>query len=545
MVEAIHGRHSEPIHVDVAVIGAGFAGLYAVHKVRNDLGLTVQGFENGSDIGGTWFWNRYPGARADTEVTAYCYSFDRELFDQWKWSQRYPRQAEILSYLDMFANRYDLRRSYLFDTQVETVRFDEATDRWDLILGTGQRYSAQFVIEGVGLLSSTNIPDFPGQDSFPGEIYHTSRWPQQPIDFAGKRVGVIGTGSSGVQVISEIGSQAAHLTVFQRTPQYIVPAQHGPLDPDLLNRISADYDGYWQSVLASVTAFGFDESQTPGEGMSAEEREAIFEKQWNSGGGFQFMFATFNDIVTSVEANTAATDFIKRKIAQIVDDPETAAKLTPTDYYAKRPICCDDYYETYNRENVSLVDAKAHPILEITSNGIRTDEGEYELDVIVFATGFDAVTGNYLKIDHIGRGGVSLRDKWADRPHVHLGLMSTDFPNIFMIFGPMGPFTNQPPAHEAQVDWVARAIRFVREHELATIEPTQESEDQWLATCDEIANATLIPKVDSWINGANIPGKPIAIMFYMAGMGAYMEQLQQAIDSDYEGFRLDGQPVRT
>jgi cation diffusion facilitator CzcD-associated flavoprotein CzcO len=545
MDEAIHGRDSEAIHVDVAVIGAGFAGLYAVHKARNDLGLTVQGFENGSDIGGTWFWNRYPGARADTEVTAYCYSFDRELFDQWKWSQRYPRQAEILSYLDMFANRYDLRRSYLFDTQVEKVRFDEATDRWDLILDTGQRYSAQFVVEGVGLLSSTNIPDFPGQDSFPGELYHTSRWPQQPIDFAGKRVGVIGTGSSGVQVISEIGSQAAHLTVFQRTPQYIVPAQHGPLDPDLLNRISADYEGYWQSVLASVTAFGFDESQTPGEGMSDEERDAIFEKQWNSGGGFQFMFATFNDIVTSVEANDAATDFIRRKIAQIVDDPETAAKLTPTDYYAKRPICCDDYYETYNRENVSLVDAKAHPILEITPKGIRTDEGEYELDVIVFATGFDAVTGNYLKIDHIGRGGMSLRDKWADRPRVHLGLMSTDFPNIFMIFGPMGPFTNQPPAHEAQVDWVARAIQFVREHELSTIEPTQESEDQWLATCDEIANATLIPKVDSWINGANIPGKPIAIMFYMAGMGAYMEQLQHAIDSDYTGFRLDGQPVRS
>ncbi|WP_375474753.1 flavin-containing monooxygenase [uncultured Jatrophihabitans sp.] len=531
------------VELDAAVIGAGFAGLYALHKLRNDLHLNVQSFENGSDVGGTWFWNRYPGARSDTEVTAYCYSFDRELFSEWRWSQRYPRQKEIWSYLSMFADRYDLRRSIVFDTTVESATFDEHTGRWLLVTDTGQRYSAQFLIEGVGLLSSTNVPNFPGQENFRGEIHHTARWPEQDPDFRGKRVGVVGTGSSGAQVITEVAPECGHLTVFQRTPQYIVPAQHGPLDPHLLARIDSDYDGYWRSVLASVTAFGFDESDVPGAGMPDAERDAIFEQQWNSGGGFQFMFATFNDIGTSREANNAACDFIRRKIAQIVPDPETAAKLTPHDLYAKRPICCDNYYETFNRANVSLVDANAHPILEITEKGVRTDEGEYELDIIVFATGFDAVTGNFFKIDHRGRNGVELRQKWVDRPRVHLGLMSADFPNLFMIFGPMGPFTNQPPAHEVQVNWVADVIAYMREQGLEAIEPEHEAEDQWLAMCDEIAYQTLFPETDSWINGANVPGKPKAVMFYMAGMGAYMEHLQAAVDSKYAGFRTDRTPV--
>jgi cation diffusion facilitator CzcD-associated flavoprotein CzcO len=534
---------TEPIDVDAVVIGAGFAGLYALHKLRNDLGLDVQAFENGSDVGGTWFWNRYPGARSDTEVTAYCYSFDRDLFSKWQWSQRYPRQHEIHSYLSMFADRYDLRRSIAFDTTVESATFDEATNRWLLVTAIGQRWSAQFLIEGVGLLSSTNVPNFPGQEAFGGEIYHTARWPRYETDFRGKRVGVVGTGSSGVQVITEIAPECGQLTVFQRTPQYIVPAQHGPLDPDLLAKIDADYEGYWSSVLSSVTAFGFDESDVSATGLTAAERDAVFEEVWNSGGGFQFMFATFNDIGTSREANDAATDFIRRKIGQLVNDPRTAAKLTPEDLYAKRPVCCDGYYETYNRSNVSLVDVKAHPIVEITENGIRTEAGEHELDVIIFATGFDAVTGNYLKIDHRGRDGLSLREKWSDRPRVHLGLMSAGFPNLFMIFGPMGPFTNQPPAHEQQANWIADAVKYVRDHDMETFEPTQEAEDQWLTTCDEIAYQTLFPQVDSWINGANIPGKPIAVMFYMAGMGAYMEQLQLAVDSDYDGFRVEGRRV--
>jgi cyclohexanone monooxygenase len=528
------------LEVDVAVIGTGFAGLYALYKARKELGLRAHAFDDAEGVGGTWYWNRYPGARSDTEVTAYCYSFDRELFDAWKWTAKYPRQSEILAYLNLFADRYDLRRDITFGTHVDSVTWNDETSRWELRTDKGHYVTAQFVIEGVGLLSSTNLPTFPGQEKFKGEIYHTARWPHEEVSFAGKRVGIIGTGSSGVQCITEIAPECGHLTVFQRTPQYIVPAVHGPRDPKILERINADYEGYWDSVLRSVTAFGFEESSVIGEGMSPEERDDIFERQWNSGGGFQFMFATFSDVGTSLETNQAATDFIKRKIKAIVRDRETAAKLTPSELYAKRPVCCDGYYETYNRDNVELVDVKAHPLVEITENGIRTNEHEYELDMLIFATGFDAVTGNYLKIDHRGRGGVELRTKWANRPLTHLGLMAAGFPNLFMIFGPMGPFTNQPPAHEAQVNWAADAIQHVREHHLETIEPTQHAEDRWIATCDEIAYATLFPKVNSWINGANIPGKPITVMFYMAGMGAYMDQLRAAVKSGYADFTLLG-----
>jgi len=533
---ADHGA-ADALEVDAVVIGTGFAGLYALHNLRNELGLSVHAFDNAEGVGGTWYWNRYPGARSDTEVTAYCYSFDRALFDEWKWTERYPRQGEILSYLNHVADRYDLRRSITFGTTIEYAAFNEDTNRWELLTDKGQRVTAQFLIEGVGLLSSTNFPTFPGQNEFSGEVFHTARWPQDGVSFDGKRVGVIGTGSSGVQCIVEIASGAAHLTVFQRAPQYTVPAQHGPLDPKILERIEADYDGYWASVRGSVTAFGFEESDVAAVDVPPEEREAVFERQWNSGGGFQFMFATFNDIGVELEANNAATAFVRKKIKEIVTDPETAEKLTPYDLYARRPICCDGYYETFNSGAVTLVDVKQHPLVEMTPKGIRTDEQEYELDVIVFATGFDAVTGNYLKIDHRGRNGLSLRDKWARRPLTHLGLMTAEFPNMFMIYGPMGPFTNQPPAHEVQVNWIAGAIQYVRDNGLETLEPTREAEDQWVATCDEVANKTLFPKVNSWINGSNIPGKPVTNMFYMSGMNAYIEQLQQAVDQQYDGFR--------
>lgn len=525
--------------VDVVVIGAGFAGLYAIHKLRNDLGLDVQGFENAPDVGGTWYWNRYPGARSDTEVTAYCYAFDRELFESWKWSERYPRRSEILSYLAMFANRYDLRRSIKFGVTVTRAQFDEERCRWLVTTDQGERWSAQFLVEGVGLLSSIITPTLRGQQRFKGSIYHTARWPDEKIDFSDKRVGVIGTGSSGVQVIAEMGKQAGHLTVFQRRPQYVVPAQHGPLNPDVLAVIRQDYDAFWEKTLGSTTAFGFDESNISALSVSAEERDAVFERVWESGGGFQFMFATFSDITTSREANDAATEFIRKKIRQIVKDPKAADILTPRDLYARRPICCDGYYETFNRDNVELVDIRSHPIVEITEKGIRTEDGDYELDVIVFATGFDAVSGNYLKIDHVGRSGLSLREHWSERPRVHLGLMSAEFPNLFMIYGPMGPFTNQPPAHEVQVNWVAKTISYVRGQGLATIEPSHEAEQGWLNLCDDIASGNLFPLVDSWINGANVPGKPIAVMFYMAGMGSYMTQLQEAVESDYGGFRLE------
>jgi cyclohexanone monooxygenase len=340
-------------------------------------------------------------------------------------------------------------------------------------------------------------------------------------------------------VIGDIAPVVGHLTVFQRTPQYVVPSKHQPIDTGHLQWIKDNYADYWRSVLASVTAFGFIESQVAAAEVSPAEREATFRRQYESGGGFHYMFQAFNDVGVSLLANTAATDVIKAKIAEIVADPVTARALTPTELYARRPLCADFYYETYNRDNVSLVDVKADPIAGITPNGVRTASGaEYELDVIILATGFDAVSGNQLRIEQVGRAGLRLAEKWADRPRAHLGMMTAGFPNMFMIFGPMGPFTNQPPAHEAQVDWIADVITAMRERGLETIEPTAGAEDAWMASCDEIANMTLFPKVNSWINGSNIEGKPVTVMFFMGGMGEYMKHLRAALDSDLTGFDL-------
>ncbi len=525
---------------DAAIIGAGFGGLYALHKLRNELGLNVRSFDDAGGVGGTWYWNRYPGARSDTEVTAYCYSFDRQLWEDWQWTERYPRQVEILAYLNEVANRHDLRRSIEFNTRIVRAEWDDNTHRWRLTTSKNETFSAQFLIEGVGLLSSTNTPAFPGTQQFKGEIFHTARWPHAGIDLRGKRVGVIGTGSSGIQLIAEIAPQVSELLVFQRTPQYVVPSRHSPISQAALAAIRQDYAGYWRGVLNSATAFGIEESAIPASSVSHEEREAVFERAWQAGGGFRFMLGTFNDIITDLDANDAATDFIRRKIRSLVHNPEIADALTPTDLYAKRPLCCDDYYESFNRDNVTLVDIKTHAISAITENGILTEAGHYDLDVIIFATGFDAVTGNYLKIDTRGRSGLTLQEKWARGPRAFIGLTIAHFPNLFMIFGPFGPFTNQPPVHEFQINWIAEAIARVRAQGFASFEVSQNLEDRWIDECNEIANTTLFPRVDSWINGGNIVGKPKASMFYMAGMAAYAAMLRDIAAHDYRGFVVDG-----
>lgn len=527
---------SDTFNVDVIVVGTGFGGLYALHKMRNGLGLNVQSFEEAADVGGTWFWNTYPGARSDTEVSAYCYLSEKKLFEEWNWGERYPRQQEILAYLNHCTDRWDLRRSVKFNTRVEKTAFNEETARWEIETSAGEKYTTQFLIEGVGLLSSTNFPDFPGQSLFKGSMYHTARWPKEKVDVTGKRVGVIGTGSSGTQVIVEMAKEAKELLVFQRTPQYCVPANHGPLDSDKLATIVSDFEGYRESVLNSITSFGFDESPVPAMSVSAEEREAVFEEAWLQGNGFRFMFASFSDIGVDPEANKAATDFLKRKMADLIKDPETLRTLTPTDFWAKRPLCNDGYFESFNLDHVHLLDVKEHPIVEITESGIRTDNADYELDVIVLATGFDAVSGMYLKIDQTGRGGLTLQEKWKERPRTSYGMMTAGFPNMFMIYGPMGPFTNQPPVHEYQVDWMANLIQYVRDRNLEAVEPTVDIENQWMETCDEIAYATLFMKVNSWINGSNVVGKPVTNYFYMGGMGAYKDITEGAKEASYPGF---------
>jgi len=523
------------VNFDAVVVGAGFGGLYSVHKLRNELGLNVRAYDNGSDVGGTWYWNRYPGALSDTESFLYRLSFDKELLEEGDWKHNYLTQPEILDYLNKVADRFDLRRSYQFNTKVTSTYFNEENNYWEVTTDKGETVTAKFLITGLGLLSATNVPNFKGLETFKGEQYHTARWPQD-VDLKGKRVGIIGTGSTGVQVIIDIAPKVEHLTVFQRTPQYSVPIGLKVQSEAEKAEIKANYEEIWKQAKSSAVAFGFEESTMPAVSVSKEEQERVFEEAWNIGGGFRFMFGTFSDIATNPEANEAAAEFIRKKIRQIVKDPETARKLTPTGLYAKRPLCDNGYYDTYNRDNVSLVSVKETPIVEITPKGVRTTDSEYELDVLIFATGFDAVDGNYTKIDMRGRDGITMKEKWADGPTGYLGMMNTHFPNHFMILGPNGPFTNLPPSIETQVEWISDTVKYMNENNISTIEPKQEAEDEWITTCQTISDQTLFSKGESWIFGANIPGKKNTVMFYLGGLGNYRKALEEL---GFKGFIFD------
>lgn len=525
--------------VDAIVIGAGFGGIYMLHKLRNELGLTVQGFEKGGGVGGTWYFNRYPGAKSDTEGFVYRYSFDEDLLREWNWSTRYLDQPDVLAYLEHVVDRYDLRRDIALNTEVTGASFDEDTDLWTVTTADGKHLTSRYVVNGLGLLARSNMPDIPGRDSFAGRLVHTNAWPAD-LDITGTRVGVIGTGSTGTQFIVAAARTAEHLTVFQRSPQYVVPSGNRPVEQSEVDATKENFDAIWDQVRGSVVAFGFEESDVEAMSVSEEERRRVFQENWDKGNGFRFMFGTFCDIATNPDANAAAAAFIREKITEVVDDSETARKLTPTDLYAKRPLCNEGYYETFNRENVELVSIAENPIEEITPAGVRTADGvEHELDVLVFATGFDAVDGNYRAMDLRGRGGRHINEHWTDGPTSYLGLSKAGFPNMFMILGPNGPFTNLPPSIEAQVEWIGALIADAERRGIRTVEPTRQAEDEWTATCREIADMTLFPQADSWIFGANIPGKKNAVMFYMAGIGAYRQKLAEVAENGYEGFELD------
>lgn len=524
---------------DAVIIGAGFGGLYSVYKLRDEQGLNVLGFDSAGDVGGTWYWNRYPGAVSDTESYVYRYSFSGELLQKGRWKTRYLTQPEILDYMNEVADHYDLRRSFQFGTKVTATHFDDATSLWKVTTDKGQTVTAKYLITGLGLLSAVNKPNFKGIDSFKGQVMHTGAW-TEGTNLEGKRVGVIGTGSTGVQVIIATAPIAKHLTVFQRSAQYVVPIGNTPQSAEVIADQKANYDEIWKQVKSSVVAFGFQESTVPAETASAEERERVFEAAWQRGGGFYFMFGTFCDIATSQIANDAAAAFIKKKIAEIVKDPVLAKTLTPKDIYAKRPLCANNYYGVYNRDNVTLADVKADPIAEFTPTGIRLESGaEHELDVVIFATGFDAVDGNYTRIDMRGRNGVTMRDKWKDGPLGYLGMMETDFPNFFMILGPNGPFTNLPPSIETQVEWIADTVQMMEAKGRASIEPTEAARDEWVGLCRTIADMTLFPKAESWIFGANSPGKKNVVMFYMAGLGNYRNAIGAVKDGGYQTMIFD------
>ena len=527
---------------DAVVIGAGFAGLGMLWRLRDELGMSVQVYEAGDGVGGTWYWNRYPGARCDSESYVYCFSFSKELLQDWNWSGKYPEQPEILSYLNHVADRFDLRRNIQFGTRVTSAKFLDEDNLWQIETDKGDRVTARFLITGIGCISAGNVPDIPGLDSFKGDWHHTGSWPHEGVDFAGKRVAVIGTGSSGVQSIPVIAKQAERLTVFQRTPQFTIPARHETVDRRFIEEeVKPNYDEIWEKARWSQSGFPLELSERLALEVSEEERLETYESLWAQG-GFRFLHASFKDIRTDVEANDTAAEFVRSKIRQIVKEPETVAKLLPTDHPlgSKRALIDTNYYETYNRDNVELVDIRQSPIQEITPTGIRTKDEEFEFDIIVFATGFDAMTGSFLRMDIHGRNDLSLKDKWAEGPKTYLGLQVAGFPNMFMITGPGSPsvLSNMPVAIEQHIEWIADFVEHLREHGIETAEATLDAESEWVSHVNEVAEPTLYMLANSWYLGANIPGKPRVFMPYAGGLGTYRERCNEIADNGYEGFIL-------
>ena len=526
-------------HLDAVVIGGGFAGLYMNYRLRDKLGMSVQVYEAGDGVGGTWYWNRYPGARCDSESYMYCFSFDKQLMQEWEWSGKYPEQPEILRYLNHVADRFDLRRNMQFNTRVTAAHFNEATERWDIETDTGEHVTAQFLITGIGCLSAGQIPNIKGRETFAGDSYHTGSWPHEGVDLTGKRVGVIGTGSSGVQSIPVIARQAEHLYVFQRTPQFTIPARHGTVDKAFLDEVKSDYDAIYEKARWSAGGFPIDVIDRPALSVDPEERREIYEKGWAEG-GFRFVYGSFMDIATDRRANDTASEFIRSKIREIVKDPETAEKLVPVDhpFTSKRALIDTDYFDTYNRDNVTLVDIRHAPIQEITPTGIRTEDGDYDLDIIVFATGFDAMTGAFNRIDIRGRDGVALKEKWSAGPKTYLGVASAGFPNLFMITGPGSPsvLSNMPVSIEQHVEFISGVIEHLHERAVPVIEADETAEVQWVAHVNEIAEQTMFMLADSWYLGANIPGKPRVFMPYSGGVGTYRTKCDEVKAAGYEGF---------
>lgn len=523
--------------LDVLIVGAGFAGLYMLHRLRS-AGLEAIAYEAGSGIGGTWFWNRYPGARCDIESIEYSYQFSEELQRDWEWSERYATQPEILRYVEHVAERFDLLPHVELNTRVNSATFDETTGRWSVETDRGV-VSAQFCIMATGCLSSMNTPDFKGLDSFKGSWFHTGRWPHEGVDFTDQRVGMIGTGSSAIQSIPLIAQEASHLTVFQRTASYSVPAHNGPLDPERVREFKADIAGFRERNSQLPFGAGFKLNLAKALESTSEQRQSEYDERWATGGlGF---VAAFSDLLIDREANDTAAKFLRQKIRETVKDAAVAELLSPDLVVGCKRLCVDTgYFETFNRPNVTLVDVSKAPIEEITRNGIRANGEEYELDAIVFATGFDAMTGALLSIDIRGRGGMTLREKWAEGPRTYLGLGVAGFPNFFTITGPGSPsvLSNMIPSIEQHVNWIADCVEYMREHDYACIEATEEAQDAWVAHVNEVANGTLFPTCNSWYLGANVPGKPRVFMPYL-GFPPYVQKCNEVAEKGYEGFSLD------
>jgi cation diffusion facilitator CzcD-associated flavoprotein CzcO len=533
-----NGLMSPTADYDAVVIGAGFAGLYMVYRLRED-GFRVLGVEAGDGVGGTWYWNRYPGARCDSESMYYSFSFLPELEQEWPLEERYPTQPVILRYLRTVAQRLDLPKHFVFGARADSVRWNDEAGWWTVRAGDRLAVTARYVITATGALSASNRPQFAGASLFEGEQYSTASWPDGPVPLAGKRVGLIGTGSSGVQVLPELARQAQSVTVFQRTAQFVTPARQERLDPNLVALWKANYQEIRRRTKWTAGGIPIPSPIRSAGELPAAERTALCEEAWRRG-GIWFLDGTFSDAVISLEANVVVADFVRAKIGEIVTDPDTAEKLKPWTHAwgTKRVPVGSDYYETYNRPNVSLVDLRQDPIEEITPRGIRTRSGEHPLDVIVYATGFDALTGSIERLNVEGRGGERLKDVWAGGPRTYLGLMVPGFPNLFTITGPGSPgvVTNVPVAIEQHVEWIAGLLGYARENGHETAEAESWAADEWTAHVQDVAKTTLYPTADSWYMGANIPGKPRVFLPYIGGLDVYRRRCDEIAGAGYPGF---------
>lgn len=531
---------------DAVIVGAGFAGLYMLYRLRQ-LGMTAQVLEMGDNVGGTWYWNRYPGARCDAESLAYSFSFSPDLEQAWQWTERYATQPEILRYAEHVADHFDLRRDIRFEQKVTSAVYDQAHNEWHVLTASGHEARARFCIMATGCLSVPLLPDIKGVADFGGPLYQASLWPHEGVDFTGQSVGIIGTGSSGIQAIPVIAEQAEHLTVFQRTPNFSVPAVNKPLDAHWVEQFKTHYREHRRFHREGLSSgFGDLEIEPTERGPAAETAAGLSDQQvadilnpyWQRGGAF--FLSAFADVMINPEANEAVANFVRAKIRSIVKDPQTARMLCPTDHpIGTKRICVDTgYYDTFNRANVSLVDVREDPIECITSTGLQTQKQTFEFDALVLATGFDAMTGALLDMDIRGEDGQKLADKWAAGPRAYLGLGMVGFPNLFTITGPGSPsvLSNMLVSIEQHVDWIVSCMQYMNGAGYERIEAEQAAEDQWVNHVNEVASATLFPQGGSWYLGANIPGKPRVFMPYAAGVGVYREVCDDVVADDYRGF---------
>ncbi|HMM87573.1 flavin-containing monooxygenase [Bradyrhizobium sp.] len=550
---AVAARSSETTNsgktqqVDVAVVGAGFAGLYLLHRLRK-AGFSTVVIEEAGDVGGTWYWNRYPGARCDIQTIDYSYTFDPELENAWKWSEKYATQPEILRYLGFVADRYDLRRDIRFGTKVTSANWDESAQRWQLSTSNGAGVSARTYIMATGCLSAPKPPEIDGVEDFKGEVYFTGRWPHDEVKLAGKRVAVIGTGSSGIQSIPLIAEQAAHLTVFQRTPNFALPAHNGPAPADRLGMLEGDRAAYREQARWSLVGVPYPQQMAVSWQLSDAERRERFEQAWAAGDLVHILTQLWADQGTDVDGNAHVANLIREKIREVVQDPETAEALTPHDhpFGAKRPCLDTSYYATYNRPNVTLVNLRQEPITAITASGIKTDKRSFDVDVIVFATGFDAMTGAIRAVHPItGRGGKSLTDLWANGPQTYLGLTVAGFPNLFLITGPGSPsvLSNMAVSIEQHVDWVVDRLAAMRDAGFTTIDATETAQAGWTQHMADCSTMTLHRLANTWYTGANVPGKAQGVMPYCGGVGPYRSICNEIVARGMLGFRMTGPDV--